>query len=280
MDLIRTGFVLLFGQVFLQETRLVVCPGSFSLSQSARRETSLALVDTTDHADDPAPAGYEEYPVKTLLLCLVLALTVAATPAAAGDFILMDYTGFGFETGGVPVSQPGDILAITAVAVSYDPMFGVAPGSQEVTIFIYDLVSTGEIAIGADTFISYVGGKIEVYEDPILDHDWATFPPNAQQSTFTNGALLFEGDFTEFGLQLTSSGFGVYEGTIDGVGGTSAAICDGLPDCAYTFGGAFQREIAQVPDGYDLQIDGTLEVDAAVPATVSSFGAVKSLFGN
>ena len=218
--------------------------------------------------------------MKTLLLCLVLALTVAATPAAAGQIILMDYTGFGWESGGVPISNPGDVFAITAVAVSYDPLFGVAPSSQEVTIFIYDLISTGEVPVGGDTYIAYTGGKIEVYEDAILDHDWGTFPPNGLQSTFTNGALLFEGDFTDFGLQLTASGFGVYEGTIDGVGGTSAAICDGLTDCAYTFGGAFQREIAQVPDGYDLQIDGTLEVDAAVPATVSSFGAVKSLFNN
>jgi hypothetical protein len=159
-------------------------------------------------------------------------------------------------------------------------MFGVAPSSQEVTIVIYDLVSTGEFPVGSDVFIAYTGGKIEVYEDAILDHDWGTFPPNPELSTFTNGSLLFEGNFTDFGLQLTASGIGVYEGTIDGVGGTSAAICDGLSDCAYTFGGAFQREIAQVPDGYDLQIDGTLEVDSAVPTTVSSFGAVKSLFGN
>ena len=65
------------------------------------------------------------------------------------------------------------------------------------------------------------------------------------------------------------------------MGGTSAAICDGLADCAYTFGGAFSRDVgAQIPDGYDLQIDGTLEVDSAVPTTPTSFGAVKSLFRN
>jgi hypothetical protein len=214
-----------------------------------------------------------------LLLSFVLVLTVAVAPAVAQNIILMDYTGFGYETGGVPASNPGDVLAITALATSYDPLFGVAPTSQEVTIVIYNLISTGEFPIGGgDIFIAYTGGKIEVYEDAVLDHDWGVFPPNAEMATFTNGSLLFEGNFTAFGLQLSASGFGVYEGTIDGVGGTSAALCDDLADCAYTFGGAFQREIAQVPDGYDLQIDGTLEVDAAVPATPTSFGAVKALF--
>ena len=218
--------------------------------------------------------------MKKLLLSFVLVCAVAASPAAAQQIILMDYTGFAYETGGVPTSVPGDVLVITAVATSYDPMFGVSPLSQEVTIYIYDLVSTGEFVSGSNTFISYSCGKIEVYEDPVMDHDWGINPPNAGLPTFTNGSLLFEGMFSDFGLQLGSSGFGVYEGTIDGVGGTSAALCDDLTDCAYTFGGAFQREIAQVPEGYDLQIDGTLEVDAAVPAVQTSFGAVKALFNN
>jgi hypothetical protein len=214
-----------------------------------------------------------------LLLSFVLVLTVAVAPAVAQNIILMDYTGFGYETGGVPQSFPGDVLVISAVATAYDPLFGVDPASQEVTIYIYNLISTGEFPIGGgDIFIGYTGGLIEVYEGPIADADWGVFPPNAEESTFTNGTLLFSGAFTDFGLQLSDTGFGVYEGTIDGVGGTSAALCDDLADCAYTFGGAFQREIAQVPDGYDLQIDGTLEVDAAVPATPTSFGAVKALF--
>ncbi|RKZ15296.1 hypothetical protein DRQ53_09455, partial [bacterium] len=84
-----------------------------------------------------------------------------------------------------------------------------------------------------------------------------------------------------FVLVLDVAGTGVYEGTIDRVGGTAAAICDGLSDCAYTFGGAFNRAVgAQIPDGYDLQIQGTLEVDASVPTRPTSFGAVKSLFNN
>ena len=114
-----------------------------------------------------------------------------------------------------------------------------------------------------------------------LDHDWGTNPPNAQLATFTNGSLLLEGNFTDFFLTIPPSGAGAYEGNIAGVGGTSASICDGLTDCAYTFGGAFNRDVgAQIPVGYDLQIDGTLAVDSTVPAAKTSFGAIKSLFSN
>lgn len=210
-----------------------------------------------------------------------MVLVIGASPAFAQNVILMDYVGFGWEDGGIPHSDPGDVLQITATATDLDALFGVDLSVEEATIYIYDLVSTGEFVDGSSgwTYIAYTGGTIEVYEDPSNDHDWGTFPPNALLTTFTNGTLLFEGAFTDFTLTLTSQGAGGYEGNIDGVGGTVAQLCDGVSDCAYTFGGAFTRETgAQIPDGYDLQIDGTLEVDAAVPTESLSFGAVKALY--
>jgi hypothetical protein len=211
------------------------------------------------------------------LIFATLAAVAFAVPASATSVALMDYSGFAWETGGVPVSDPGDLLSITAVALTYDSEFGVSPSSAEVTLYLYNLVSTGEFTdISGNTFIAYTGGNIEIYEDTNLDHDWDVFPPNAQQSTFTNGSLLFAGEFSRFNLVLFGNGTGAYDGEIDGVGGTAAQICT---DCAYTVGGLFGREIgAQIPDGYDLQIDGTLEVDSAVSTDVSSFGAVKALF--
>jgi hypothetical protein len=214
-----------------------------------------------------------------LFLSLFLVLVFSAAPATA-DTINMDYTGFAWETGGLPSSMPGDVLELTAIALTYDPAFNVSPGTQEVTLYIWGLTSLGEtLDPYGNTQVSYTGGHIEVYEDSVLDHDWGINPPNGQQSTFTNGALLFEGDFTDFWLALAPSGIGAFEGNIDGVGGTAANICDGLADCAYTFGGAFDRNFGpQLPEGYDLQIEGTLEVLASVPANESSFGAIKSLY--
>lgn len=213
------------------------------------------------------------------LIIATLAAVAFATPSSAASVALMDYSGFAWETGGVPTSNPGDVLSITGVALTYDAEFGVDPSSAEVTVYIYGLVSTGEfLDFFGNTNIAYTGGSIEVYEDANLDHNWGVFPPNAQQGTFSNGSLLFAGQFVRFNLILAPGGTGAYDGEIDGVGGTAAQICT---DCAYTLGGAFGRGVgAQIPDGYDLQIDGTLEVDSAVSASVSNFGAVKALFQN
>lgn len=208
-------------------------------------------------------------------------LCLFAVPALAQQVILLDYSGFAWEDGGIPHSNAGDVLAITGVATALDPLFGVDLNVAEATVYIYGLVSAGETfdPVSGFTFVGYTGGSIEVYEDPSNDHDWGVFPPNAQQATFTNGTLLFSGNFTDFNLTLDAVGAGAYSGNIDGVGGTVAQLCDGGANCAYTFGGAFSKGAgAQLPDGYHLQIDGTLEVDAAVPTETLSFGAIKALY--
>jgi hypothetical protein len=220
---------------------------------------------------------------RQLLLAIVacFAAAVAAGPAAAQMVALIDYVGYGWEDGGVPPSDPGDVLQIAAIADALDPVFGVDLGTDEVTIYISGLTSTGGFVDGFTgwTIIGYVGGTIEVYSDPAKDHDWGVFPPNGTTpSTFTNGTLLFQGAFTDFTLILTAAGAGSYDGNIDGIGGTVAELCT---DCAYTFGGAFTSDTgAQIPDGYHLQIDGTLEVDSAVKTTQTGWGALKALYQN
>lgn len=213
---------------------------------------------------------------KSLLLLLVGALLSA--PALAQDPTSnIDYLGFAWEDGGILPSAVGDVLCVSAVGVTIDPIFGVPiDGSNEVTIYISGLVSTGEVDMGGFTMIGYNAGHIEVYADSPVDHDWGVFPPNAELNTFLNGTLLFEGDFTDFTLFLTDLEAGSYNGNIDGIGGTIAEAC---VDCAYTFGGAFGKGAgAQLPDGYHLQIDGTLEVLDSVPTVDQSWGAVKALY--
>lgn len=217
----------------------------------------------------------------TTALVAAAAAACVALPAFAQPVALIDYVGFAWETGGVPSSDPGDVLQIAAVADQLDPVFGVNLATEEASVYIYGLTSTGQFVDPGTgwTIIGYSGGTIEVYEDPAMDHAWGTFPPNASvPSTFTNGTLLFQGNFTAFTLILTPAGAGSYDGTIDGVGGTVAQLCT---DCAYTFGGAFTGQTgAQIPDGYHLQIDGTLEVDRAVSDESMGWGAVKALYQN
>jgi hypothetical protein len=92
-----------------------------------------------------------------------------------------------------------------------------------------------------------------------------------------NGSLLFSGSFTDFTLALTSSGSGAYQGNLNGTGGSLLGGA-GCASCVFTWGGAFDTNVAQVLDGYDLQIDGVFEMEASVAIEPSSFGALKSLY--
>lgn len=210
-----------------------------------------------------------------VLLGTVFALTHAPASAA-----LVDYVGFGFETGGLAPSLPGDELTVAAVSTQIDPLFGTDLGSTEATVYIYGLISTGEYTDPGTgwTYISYTGGTLELWEDPSRDHDWGINPPNAEQATFTNGTLLFRGVFTTFTLTQNASGAGAFEGTLDGVGG--AALATLCTDCGYSFAGTFSRATgAQIPEGYDLQVDGILNVDSAVAGETTGWGALKALYG-
>lgn len=209
----------------------------------------------------------------------VLVLVVFAAPASA-QVATIDYYGFGWETGGILPSNPTDVLYFTGVADFIDPVFEVDLGSAEVTFYCYDLTSTGQIDIGGTWMVGYVGGTLEVRVDPAQNADWGTFPPNATSpGTFTDGALLFAGSFRNFTLFLDSAGGGAYEGALDGIAGSAINnVCD---DCAYTWGGAFTPQSgAQIPDGYDLQMDGVFELDLAVPTERTGWGSLKALFGN
>jgi hypothetical protein len=206
-------------------------------------------------------------------------LLVATLSGAAGAQVaILDYLGYGWEDGGLPPSNAGDQLRIACVATAADPIFGVNLGSEEVTLYAYNLISTGGVPDGfGNTIISYSGGVLELWRDPAQDADWGVFPPNATSpSTFMNGSLLLQATFNDFVVVLTPSGAGAYEGHLDGVAGALISACS---DCLYTWGGAFgDASGAQVPDGYDLQIDGVLEVDEAISQQQNSFGALKALF--
>ena len=220
---------------------------------------------------------------RLLVTVVTLACTVFAALPAFASTALMDYVGFGWESygqvpdaGDLTTSSPGDVLSITAVVDELDPLFGVDLGLEEATIFITDLVSQGEVPIGGGAYmIQYTGGTMSVYQDLSNDHFWGVSP---DATTFINGSLLLKGEFTEFTMYFYGAGQGAYEGRLNLVDGTAVSICN---DCAYSFGGAFTYDVgAQIPEGYDIQVDGVLEVDSVVSTTENSFGAIKSLFGS
>ncbi len=204
------------------------------------------------------------------------ALVALATPLLAQNPGI-DYIGYGWEDGGFLPSNPGDVLEVTAVATGADPVFQIDFGVDELTFHMYDMVSTGEIPIGGGTImINYVGGYLDIYRDPAQNADWGVNPSPA---TFTDGVLAFHGSFNSLTFFYTADGNGAFEGYLDGLSGEVIdEVCVG---CAYTWGGSFtQAAGAQIPAGYDVQIDGVFELDGAVADEQSTWGDVKSLYGN
>ena len=208
-----------------------------------------------------------------------LALVALVSGAGTAHAAAVDYVGFAWETGTLAPSNPGDVLAAAAVVTQIDPLFEVDLGGVEGTLFIDGLVSTGGYVDGLGrTIIGYVGGGISVYADPAHNADWGVNPANGTvPGTFVDGDLVFSGNFTSFTLILDPSGGGVFEGYVDGTGGSAlAGPCSG---CAYTFSGTFAAPTgAQIPAGYDLQIDGVLDVESTVSVESMSWGAVKNLY--
>jgi hypothetical protein len=212
---------------------------------------------------------------------VALTLVAAFAVPAQGDVVIIDYYGYGWETGGIPPSNAGDMLYFTGAADDIDPAFGVDLGTEEVTFYCYDLTSTGEVPVGGGTvMIGYTGGMLDIYRDAAKNADWGTFPPNATSpSTFVDGTLLFQGSFMDFTLFLDSTGGGAYQGNLDGLGGE--ILGSPCANCGFTWGGSFTSPSgAQIPDGYDLQMDGVFEIDRAIGTKTTGWGQLKALFGN
>ena len=210
-------------------------------------------------------------------LALVLVFGLAGAAYAQGPKV--DYLGFAWEDGGFPSSNPGDVFNFLGEATAADLIFGVDLGSTELTFIMSDLVSTGDVPLGGGTsMVAYVGGTLEIYADGAQNADYGTNPPSpTAPGTFNDGTLFFRGEFTDFSIFINAAGAGAFEGNLDGIAGT--VISDVCTGCIYTWGGTFTTDTgAQIPAGYDMQVDGIFEIEAAVPTETSSWGGVKSLY--
>jgi len=210
---------------------------------------------------------------------LAMVLVVAFALPAFGQLSAIDYFGYAWETGGFPPSNAGDVLVFTGVADFADPIFGVDLANEELTFYMYDLGSAGEVDIGGGVvMINYVGGFLEIYRDAAMNADWGIAPPNpTSPSTFMDGTLYFQGSFNSLTVFLNPGGDGAYEGSLDGIGGEMIdSVCT---ECVFTWGGNFVGAAgAQIPDGYDIQVDGVFQIEQAVPTEGTTWGSVKALF--
>ena len=83
--------------------------------------------------------------------------------AASGQNAIIDYQGYSYETGGFPPSNPGDVLSILGIVDNLDARFGVNLSNEEVTLYVTNLLSTGQVDVGGGILsISYSGGNIDL----------------------------------------------------------------------------------------------------------------------
>jgi hypothetical protein len=213
---------------------------------------------------------------------LVVAAALLSTGVAQADTALIDYQGYSWETGGFPPSSAGDELKFVGVVDALDSRFGVNLGTNEVTIYVHSLLSTGEVDIGGGVLsIAYSGGNIELYQDGTPDRDYGTNPPNpTAPPTFVDGSPFLIGTLSNFFLFFDpSSGGGAFEGDCSFTSGSGLTTLNQLNASGYTFGGVLDATVsANIPVGYQLAVDGSIEVEVIVGVEERSWGAVKDLF--
>lgn len=216
-------------------------------------------------------------------MCFVVVAALLMAGGAQADVALIDYQGYSYESGGFPPSNLGDQLTILGIVDDLDVRFGIALGSTEVTVVASGLVSLGQQDLGGGWLsVAYSGGTLNLYEDPSMDHDFGVNPPNGTApASFLNGTLFLGGTFDSFVLYIdTASGSGVYEGYLTFSTGSGLATLSQISALGYTFGGVLNNAAAggNVPAGYDLQVDGLLQLGPFVATLPMNWGAVKEMY--
>ncbi len=214
--------------------------------------------------------------LRTTLLVVFASTVILALPAAA-QIRVIDYLGYGWETG----QSAGDEFHFLGISDLVDPIFGVDLSVEELTLYTTNLVVLGSVDVGGGTtMISYSTGTMEIYQDPLQDSDWGINPPNATApSTFVNGDLFFSGELVDLVMFRNSDGSGHFSGSLNGTGGSM--IAGSCSNCVYSWGGTFTSGTgAQLIEGYSMQVDGVLEIDEAVSTDSAAWGSVKALYSN
>jgi hypothetical protein len=219
---------------------------------------------------------------KTQLMLLVVAILGMATIARA-DINIIDYQGYAWEDGGFLPSNAADEFNIVGITDNVDAIFNVNLGVDELTIYATDLISTGQADLGFGVYsVNYIGGVLQVWQDPAMNHDYGINPPNGTApSTFVDGTLLLGGTFDYFVLFYDSnSGVGSYEGTITWNSGSALGAINGIQNDGFHFGGVLNNAAASgsVPEGYDLQVDGVIEVKVIVAVEKTTWSEIKGLY--
>jgi len=201
---------------------------------------------------------------------------LAFAPAGASALSLIDFTGYSYETGTFPPSNPGDLLNLVAIADGLTQPLVWDPNSYEYTMHLSGLISQGAQQGGPDNIVVvYTGGNFDLYEDSSYNAALGINPPNATvPGTFMDGTHFLGGQLNAFTIFYnTRFNSGAFEADVTFVNGAHFGDL-GPQTTGYTFGGVFRFD---TPQGYDLQWDGQILLDPVAVETVT-WGQVKSAF--
>lgn len=217
---------------------------------------------------------------RTPLKLLVVAI-LGIAPVAHADTNIIDFQGYAWEDGGFLPSNAFDELNIVGITDSADAIFGVDLGTDELTVYATDLISTGQVPLGGGSYaVSYNGGTLQIWQDPAMNHVFGINPPNGTApSTFVDGTLLLGGTFDSFVLFFnTGTGSGTYQGTVTWNAGTALGTVLGIQNDGFTFGGVLNPSGGSVIEGYDLQVDGVIEISVIIAVEKTTWGEIKNLY--
>jgi len=188
-------------------------------------------------------------------------------------------------------SPPGAQLIGVGTVSTFGPPFAFLNANMpafEYTIYVYGLFSAGTTSSGPPAFTfyntNYVGGLIEIHEDPSPDANFAPNPPNgAVPSTFQDGTIILSGSFTSFFTQtdnFSAHGTGNAEGDIVWTGGTLLPLTNdpaGHP-CLGLFTGGLVSDPAVVTPGYIWRHDGKIDLNCPTATQTQTWGSIKGTY--
>jgi len=223
------------------------------------------------------------------LIAMSCSLLVGSVQAQNSTFLT--FTSFMYESDntpgvqGFPPSNEGDVMTAVGFIESVGPELDWDTEAVQLTVVMYDLISTGEQDIGNGLYyIVYTGGSVDIianaYSDPNYTYpDYGVEPSNATSpSTFWDGEVYLTGQFYSFYMTYYPAlHIGSFEGYLDWTGGSQLNLMYPDPE-GYTLAGTVDPFGAQVPDGYDLEAVGDITFDPAIPVKENTWGQVKSLY--
>lgn len=233
-------------------------------------------------------------------LLLLIALLAAAVPATAQDETLLSFTGYDYQTDGVPNATYlaiGDSYFAVGFATSFHPTWldpYVDTGVNEYTFYQHGLVVDSYSFVGGVLVVTFApGGMVEYFEDPSKDAtnppnppncpSYGSFPPNADApSKFNNGTQAIAGSLDNASLYYDyGQDQGGFQSEMNITGGAYAFY---VP--APSWNGWFMSGLVSpppggnpcaAPAGYDHQMSG----ECRHPVTSSNrgtWGALKKLY--